>query len=72
MTGPLITADLVERCARAAYVADRPASGGDWELEGDAYRELYRITARAVLTEALRPAPDQDQRQPIDGQEALL
>ena len=69
---PLIAADLVERCARAAYEAERPATGGDWELESDAYRELYRITARAVLEEALRPLPDQDQRQPIDGQEALL
>ena len=62
MTGPLITADLVERCARALYVSERPALGGDWEREGDAYRELYRITARAVLTEALwppvPPAPD--------------
>ena len=54
----IIPADLVERCARAAYKADRPATGGDWELEGDAYRELYRITARAVLVEALRPPPD--------------
>ena len=68
---PLIAADLVERCARALYVSERPALGGDWEREGDAYRELYRITARAVLEEALRPPPDQDQRQPIDGQEAL-
>ena len=68
----LVADDLVERCARAAYKADRPATGGDWEREGDAYRELYRITARAVLEEALRPPPDRDQRQPIDGQEALL
>ena len=65
----LITADLVERCARAAYVAERPALGGDWEREGDAYRELYRITARAVLAEALRPAPDP----PVpDGQHPLI
>ena len=65
----LIPADLVERCARAAYESDRPATGGDWEREGDAYRELYRITARAVLTEALRPAPPP----PVpDGQHPLI
>ena len=67
----IIPADLLERCARAAYEADRPATGGDWELESDAYREVYRITARAVLTEALRPPPEQHQRQPIDRQESL-
>ena len=69
MTGPLITADLVDRCARAAYKADRPATGGDWECEGDAYRELYRITARAVLTEALRSVTDPPV---LDGQDPLI
>ena len=66
---PPISDGLVERCARAAYVADRPATGGDWEREGDAYRELYRITARAVLEEALRPAPTPG---PLDGQDPLI
>ena len=66
---PPIIADLVERCARAAYVAERPALGGDWERECDAYRELYRITARAVLTEALRPAPPPPV---LDGQHPLI
>lgn len=56
----IIDAALVERCAMAAYVADRPATGSDWDREGDSYKELYRITARAVLTEALQPAPDPD------------
>ena len=65
---PLISADLVERCARAAYKAERPATGGDWDREGDAYREQYRIIARAILTEALRPAPDPG---PLDGQPPL-
>ena len=27
----IIDAALVERCAMAAYVADRPATGGDWD-----------------------------------------
>ena len=66
---PPISDELVERCARAAYKADRPATGGDWDREGDAYRELYRITARAVLTEALRPAPDPPV---LDGQHPLI
>ena len=64
----LITADLVERCARAAYKAEHPAAGGDWELESDAYRELYRITARAVLTEALWPPVPPV----LDGQDPLI
>ena len=38
----IIDRELVERCARAAYVAERPALGGDWEREGDAYKDLYR------------------------------
>ena len=38
MTDLTITEALVERCARAAYVAERPALGGDWEREGDAYK----------------------------------
>ena len=50
-------------------MAERPALGGDWEREGDAYRELYRITARAVLVEARRPAPDPPV---LDGQDPLI
>ena len=65
----IIDRELVERCARAAYVAERPALGGDWDREGDAYRERYRIVARAILTEALRPAPDPG---PLDGQPPLI
>ena len=68
MTGPLISDELVERCARALYVSERPALGGDWEREGDAYRELYRESARACLTEALQPAHPG----PLDGQEPLI
>ena len=45
----IITEALVERCARAAYVAERPALGGDWEREGDAYKALYLDTTRTVL-----------------------
>ena len=69
----IIPADLLERCARAAYEADRPAADGDWwrwELESDAYREVYRTIARAVLTEALQPTPDHPG--PLDGQEPLI
>ena len=49
----IIDRELVERCAQAAYVAERPALGGDWEREGDAYKDLYRNTARAALIAAL-------------------
>ena len=45
----IVTPDLIERCARAVYVAEQPALGGDWDREGDEYRELYRLTARAYL-----------------------
>ena len=65
----IITEALVERCARAAYVAERPALGGDWEREGDAYKALYLDTTRTVLTEALRPAPTPG---PLDGQDPLI
>ena len=65
----IITEALVERCARAAYVAERPALGGDWEREGDAYKALYLDTARTVLTEALRPAPTTG---PLDRQDPLI
>ena len=73
--GKPISDELIERCARAAYeavMADAPPSRATWDERPEPFREQDRIQARAVLTEALRPPPDQDQRQPIDGQEALL
>ena len=42
----IIDAALVERCAMAAYVADRPATGGDWDREGDSHKELYHHRPR--------------------------
>ena len=65
----IITEALVERCARAAYVAERPALGDDWEREGDAYKALYLDTTRTVLTEALRPASTPS---PLDGRDPLI
>ena len=55
----IITDELVERCARAAY---EETAGGDphreqWEALADWWRRQYRRQARAVLTEALQPAP---------------
>ena len=55
----LVTADLVERCARAAYVAvmaDAHPSRATWDELGEWRRRIHRIQARAVLTEALRPS----------------
>ena len=68
MTGPLITADLVERCARAAHNEDW-AGNRTWDREGDAYRDSYRTVARVVLEEALRPPPPPPV---LDGQEPLI
>ena len=65
----IITEARVERCARAAYVAERPALGGDWEREGDAYKALYLDTTRTVLTAALNTTPTTG---PLDGQEPLI
>ena len=58
MTGPLITADLVEQCARAAYaaiMADAHPSRATRDELGEWRRRIHRIQARAVLTEALWP-----------------
>lgn len=67
MTGPLIDPELLEHCAQAAYEADR-APGREWARETGHTRQLYRTIARAVLVEALRPAPTPG---PLDGQQPL-
>ncbi len=72
MTGPLITADLVERCARAAYaaiMADAHPSRATWDELGEWRRRIHRIQARAVLTEALRSVTDPPV---LDGQHPLI
>ena len=54
-----ITADLIERCARAAYEAIMAAahpSRATWDELGEWRRRIHRIQARAVLTEAIRPS----------------
>ena len=68
----LVTDDLIERCARASYaaiMADAHPSRATWDELGEWRRRIHRIQARAVLTEALRPAPDP----PVpDGQDPLI
>ena len=59
MADPLITDDLVERCARAAYaaiMAGAHPSRATWDELGEWRRHIHRVQARAVLTEALRPS----------------
>ena len=68
----LVTADLVERCARAAYaaiMADAHPSRATWDELGEWRRRIHRIQARAVLTEALRPPSDPPV---LDGQDPLI
>ena len=67
-----IPADLVERCARAAYtavMADAHPSRATWDELGEWRRRIHRIQARAALEEALRPAPDPPV---LDGQDPLV
>ena len=64
---------LVERCAKAAYEAVMSRSYLFYQPRwDDAYEHAqarFRRLARAVLTEALQPAPDPG---PLDGQEPLI
>ena len=69
---PPISADLVERCARAmheAVMAGAPPSRATWDERPEPFREQDRIRARAVLEEALRPAPPPPV---LDGQHPLI
>ena len=69
---PPISDELVERCAQAAYeavMAGAPPSRATWDERPEPFREQDRIRARAVLEEALRPAPPP----PVpDGQHPLI
>ena len=59
MADLLISDDLVERCARAAYaaiMADAHPSRATWDELGEWRKRIHRIQARAVLTEALQPS----------------
>ena len=62
MTRDLIPDDAtVERCARATYYAaldDAFAAARPWETASYVDRQQCRAIARAVLTEALQPAPE--------------
>ena len=56
MTRDLIDDATVERCARAAFEAVM-AGRREYRLRP---ADEWRVAARAVLTEALQPAPDPD------------
>ena len=68
----IITEALVERCARAMYEAS-VANAGPHRATFDGlpayWRRVLATQARAVLTEALRPAPDPPV---LDGQDPLI
>lgn len=68
----IVTEALVERCARAMYEASIANAGPHHaafdELPAYWYKALA-TQARAVLAEALRPAPTPG---PLDGQEPLI
>lgn len=66
----IITEALVERCARAMYTASLASAGPHCATFDDLptyWRRTLATSARACLTEALRPAPT-----PLDGQEPLI
>ena len=71
MTDLTITEALVERCARAMYEASIANAGPHCATfdELPAYRKTLATSARACLTEALRPAPTPG---PLDRQEPLI
>ena len=59
----LITDGLVERCARAAYEEVMVTAGvtrEPWTTAPEQQKRTLRTIARAVLTEALQPAPTRD------------
>ena len=68
----IITADLVDRCARAMYEASI-ANAGPHRASFDGLPAYWRRTlatqARACLAEALRPPPDPPV---LDGQDPLV
>ena len=72
MTDLTITEALVERCARAMYEASI-ANAGPHHATFDElpvyWRKALATSARACLTEALRPASTPS---PLDGQEPLI
>lgn len=68
----IIDRELVERCARAMYVASIADAGphrATWDDLPAYWRTTLTTQARAVLTEALRPPPDPSV---LDGQESLI
>ena len=68
----IITEALIERCARAMYEASI-ANAGPHRATFDElpayWRKMLATSARACLTEALRPASAPS---PLDGQEPLI
>ena len=68
----IVTEALVERCARAMYEASIANAGphcDTWDDLPAYWRATLATSARACLTEALRPAPTPG---PLDGQEPLI
>ena len=65
--------------AYAAIMADAHPSRATWDELGEWRRRIHRIQARAVLVEALQPAPVdagvfhvEGETGPLPGQEVLL
>ena len=50
--------DVVERCARAAFLSDNWRSSIRWETHDPDDKENYRRMARAVLEAAAHPGPE--------------
>lgn len=72
MTHDLIDDATVERCAMAAYEAVMASAGprrDPWKTAAEQQKRTLRTITRAVLTEALQPAPTHG---PLDGQEPLI